>query len=146
MGCRDGADALRDVFGLLESQLQPRGEAPHRCCPLLAHRVPRGPPVVPQCGEGGLRRERGQRALVLRVELQQQSMDLVPESGRLGQRRFSLYREQVKDRGLILRGDRGERVTLSMDERGHRAGIQPVALIGPTRAQTARAVHRVFTS
>jgi len=68
--------------------------------------------------------------LVLRVQLQQEVVQLVPQACRNGQGGVALGREQVEHRRLVLGAHDGEGGGILQHQPGHRQGVQGVTLPG----------------
>ena len=85
-----GTDLVADRVSLRESQAQSLGQAPDGRRPLLIQGTLTARGVLLNRGDAGLRLQIREALLVIRFDLEEQLVDLAPQSGCLGHRAFAL--------------------------------------------------------
>ena len=123
-----GADLRRELRRLVHGQAQALGQPPDGGGPLLVEGAGAGRGVPLHGRQPGLGVQRRHAGAVLRVELQQEGVELVAQPRRLGHGGVPLGGEQVEDRRLVLRPHRGQGGRPTEHQPGHRQGVQGVAL------------------
>jgi hypothetical protein len=68
---------------------------------------------------------------VLRIDLEQEGMQLIPEPPGLGAGGLPPTRDQIKDRGDLVRLDAGQPGGFLVDQPGHGLGVEEIVLARP---------------
>jgi hypothetical protein len=122
-----GTDLLLQRRGLLKHQLQALGQTTNRRHPLLEEDGCAGAAIRRHGTDPGHTGQTREMAAVIRIDLEQQVMDLIAEPRGLRKHRLSLRDQEVEHGGLILGRDMRQGRRFLTHELGDGVSIQPVA-------------------
>ena len=127
----------RFLIGLSENQSEPLSQATDRLSSGLREWPLDWRDVPLQGVQRGPASKNRQAGLIRRVELPKQLVELIPQSGGLGESGISLRHQQVQDRSLIVRRHAREGLPFLPHPGGDGVGVQAVGLVHAPGAPTA---------
>jgi len=122
---------------LVQSELQASCQAANHCHAYLAERVWIGDGVFLCGGESPTGANWRQMELVLRIELHQLHMKLIPQPSGISEGGIAFDGQQIEHTRLVILVDVREAISLLENQRGDRRGVESVCLAGLAGVQTS---------